>query len=117
MWFEAISKLRVNMDKSESIPMGRVENVEDLVAELGCKVGSLLSTFLGMSLGAPFNPWQLEMELRDWLCGSDNISLRVENHLDMKRFVQFANLFYVYSPFARSDWNRFKGIFCRKVRL
>ena len=117
MWFEAISKLRVNMDKSESIPMGRVENVEDLVAELGCKVGSLLSTFLGMSLGAPFNPWQLEMELRDWLYGSDNISLRVENHFDMKRFVQFANLFYVYSPFARSDWNRFKGIFCRKVRL
>ena len=27
MWFEAISGLRVNMDKSELIPLGRVKNV------------------------------------------------------------------------------------------
>ncbi|RVX12745.1 hypothetical protein CK203_011794 [Vitis vinifera] len=54
MWFEAISGLRVNMDKSELILVGRVENVEDLVAEIGCKVGSLLFTYLGMPLGALF---------------------------------------------------------------
>ena len=54
MWFEAISRLRVNMDKSKLIPVGRVENVEDLASELGCKVGCLLSTYLGMSLGPPF---------------------------------------------------------------
>ena len=34
--------------------MGRVENVEDLPLKLGCKVGSLLFTYLGMLLGAPF---------------------------------------------------------------
>ena len=34
--------------------MGNVENVEELASELGCKVGSLPSTYLGMSLGAPF---------------------------------------------------------------
>ena len=36
MWFEAIPRLRVNMDKSKLIPVGRVENVEDLASELGC---------------------------------------------------------------------------------
>ena len=54
MWFEAISSLKVNMDKSELILVGSVENVEDLASELGCKVGSLPSTYLGMLLGAPF---------------------------------------------------------------
>ena len=34
--------------------MGRVESVEDLASELGCKVGSLPSAYLGMPLGASF---------------------------------------------------------------
>ncbi|RVX07733.1 hypothetical protein CK203_022003 [Vitis vinifera] len=34
--------------------MGRVENLNDLVLELGCKVGVLSSSYLGLSLGAPF---------------------------------------------------------------
>ena len=38
MWFEAILGLKINLDKSEILPMGRVENVEDLALELGCKV-------------------------------------------------------------------------------
>ena len=54
MWFEAICGLKVNLDKSELIPLGRVENVDDLAGELGCKVGSLPSTYLGMPLGASF---------------------------------------------------------------
>ena len=54
MWFEAISGLRINLKKSELILVGCVENVKDLVAELGCKVGSLPSSYLGLSLGAPF---------------------------------------------------------------
>ena len=55
MWFETISGLKVNLDKSDLILVGRVENVDDLACELGCKVGSLPSTYLGMPLGAPFN--------------------------------------------------------------
>ncbi|RVW67890.1 hypothetical protein CK203_061653 [Vitis vinifera] len=54
MWFEAILGLRINLDKSELIPVGCVENVEALAAELGCKVGSLPSSYLGLPLGAPF---------------------------------------------------------------
>ena len=33
--------------------MGEIENVEELVAKLGCKVGSLPSSYLGLSIGAP----------------------------------------------------------------
>ncbi|RVW52669.1 Long chain base biosynthesis protein 2a [Vitis vinifera] len=46
---------RLICDKSELILVGRVENVDDLACDLGCKVGSLPSTYLGMPLGAPFN--------------------------------------------------------------
>ena len=54
MWFEALSGLKVNMEKSELIPIGRVENVGELADEFGYKVGNLPSTYLGMPLGAPF---------------------------------------------------------------
>ncbi|RVX12431.1 Plant UBX domain-containing protein 2 [Vitis vinifera] len=54
MWFEVISGLRINLDKSELILVGCVENVEDLAAKLGCKVRSLPSSYLGLLLGAPF---------------------------------------------------------------
>ncbi|RVW49042.1 hypothetical protein CK203_080976 [Vitis vinifera] len=54
MWFEACSRLRVNLEKSELIPVGRVNDIEDLALELGCKVGGLPSCYLGLPLGAPF---------------------------------------------------------------
>ena len=52
MWFEAISSLSINLNKSE-ILLVRVENVEVLASKLGCKVGSLPSIYLGLPLGAP----------------------------------------------------------------
>ena len=54
MWFEAISGLIINLDKSKLIPVGCVENVKVLVAKLGCKVRSLPSSYLGLPLGALF---------------------------------------------------------------
>ena len=36
MWFEAIFGLSINLNKSEILPMGRVENAEVLASELGC---------------------------------------------------------------------------------
>ena len=44
MLFEVISGLRVNLDKSELISVGRVENVKELAEEFGYKVGRLPST-------------------------------------------------------------------------
>ena len=53
MWFEAFSGLKINLHKSEIIPLRRVDNVEELAAELGCGVGSLPTKYLGLPLGAP----------------------------------------------------------------
>ncbi|RVW58237.1 LINE-1 reverse transcriptase-like [Vitis vinifera] len=90
MWFEATSGLRINLEKSELIPVGRVENMDDLAWEFGCKVGSLPSTYLGMPLGASFKStsvWdgvedrfrkrlvkrRLEKIQRDFLWGGGNL--------------------------------------------
>ena len=35
-WFEAALGLRINLDKSEIIPVGVVEEIDELAAELGC---------------------------------------------------------------------------------
>ena len=53
MWFEAFSRLRINLSKSEIILVGTVSNVETLAIEFGCGVGSLPTTYLGLPLGAP----------------------------------------------------------------
>ena len=53
MWFEVISGLKINLIKCELIPIGWVENLEELAFELGCKVGMLLTSQLGLPLGAP----------------------------------------------------------------
>ena len=62
MWFETLSGLKVNLEKSELILVDRVENVEELADEFGYKVVNLPSTYLGMPLGAPLNLLVLGME-------------------------------------------------------
>ena len=52
MWFEAISSLKINLIKSELILVGKVENLEELAFKLGCKVGVLPPSYLGLPLGA-----------------------------------------------------------------
>ncbi|RVW53516.1 LINE-1 reverse transcriptase-like [Vitis vinifera] len=52
-WFEAALGLRMNLAKSEIIPVGEVEEILELAAELGCRVGSLPSHYLGLPLGVP----------------------------------------------------------------
>ena len=51
-WFEGLSRLRINLDKSSLIPLGKVENEENLAIELGCKIGYLPAEYLGLPLGA-----------------------------------------------------------------
>ena len=52
MWFEALLGLKINLNKSEIIQIGTVDNVEELASELRCKVGSLPTPYLGLPLGA-----------------------------------------------------------------
>ena len=52
MLFEALSGLKINLSKSEIFPIGGRENIEVLRAKLGCRAGSLPTTYLGLPLGA-----------------------------------------------------------------
>ena len=50
--FQAVTGLKVNVLKSEMVPIWKVHNVHAMVEILGCRIGSLPMTYLGMSLGA-----------------------------------------------------------------
>jgi hypothetical protein len=52
--FEAVSGLKVNLSKSELVPMGNVVDVEGLADILGCMVSSLPLKYFGLPLGAGF---------------------------------------------------------------
>ncbi|RVW49060.1 putative ribonuclease H protein [Vitis vinifera] len=54
MWYEAIFRLKINFDKSEVIPVGKVFNVENLASVLGCKIGKLPTSYLDLPFGASF---------------------------------------------------------------
>ena len=54
-WFEVVSRLRVNLQKSEMVPVWDIPNLEALVDVLGCKLSALPMTYLGLPLGAKFN--------------------------------------------------------------
>ena len=51
MWFEALSGLRINLNMSEILSIGSMDNAEELAAELGCGIGSLLTSYPGLPLG------------------------------------------------------------------
>ena len=70
MWFESISGLKINLDKSEILPIRRIENVEEFALELSNKVGALPYSYLGLYI----NLWWLWMA---WRRGSRR-SLHVE---------------------------------------
>ena len=50
--FQALTGLKVNVRKSEMVPIGAVDNVHGLARLLGCRVGNLPMSYLGMPLGA-----------------------------------------------------------------
>ncbi|RVX00991.1 LINE-1 reverse transcriptase-like [Vitis vinifera] len=82
-WFEAASGLRINLAKSEIIPVGDVEDILELAAELGGRVGSLPSHYLGLPLGVPnraTSMWDgVEERIRRRLAfGKTSVAKRVE---------------------------------------
>lgn len=46
--------LKVNIAKSEMVLIGEVNNVHALAEILGCRVGTLPMTYLGMPLGVSY---------------------------------------------------------------
>ena len=73
MWFKAMLGLKVNLDKSEIITVGRVENVEEAALEFGCKVSKPPSSYLGLPLGARFK------EVATW----DGVEERLRKRLSL----------------------------------
>ena len=80
MWLEAISRLKINLGKSELILVGDVSNLEELVGILGCKVGALPTTYLGLPLRIPHKSYRVWEGVEECLlCGRDNIFQRGED--------------------------------------
>ena len=52
--FQAFTGLKVNVEKSEIVPVGEVGNIDALANILRCRVGSLPMKYLGMPLGTPY---------------------------------------------------------------
>jgi hypothetical protein len=69
-YFEVVTGLKLNMGKSEVVPMGDVGNVADFADILCCNIGSFPTTYLGLPLWASFkdlsvwNPILEKMERR-----------------------------------------------------
>ena len=55
LWFEAISGLNINLEKSFVMAVGCVEDLESLALELGCSTGTLPTTYLDLPLGMRCN--------------------------------------------------------------
>ena len=65
------------MNKSEIMPIENVENMEVLALELGCKVGALASSYLGLSLRAHHLEWHRGKVQKEVDLVEENIFLRV----------------------------------------
>ena len=59
LWFESITGLKINLDKSSILSVGDVVNLDVLTSKLGCKIGVLPSTCLGLPLGTRRNSLQV----------------------------------------------------------
>ena len=54
IWFKAVSRLKINLGKSDLVPVGMVDNLDLLLIVLSCKQGTLPMKYLGVPLGAKF---------------------------------------------------------------
>ena len=52
--FQAFTGLKVNVGKSEIVPIGEVSNIQSLASILQCRVGNLPMTYLVMPLGTSY---------------------------------------------------------------
>lgn len=59
MRIEACSRLKINLEKSELIPVGNVPNMKELAEVQGYKVGALPTTYLSLLLDAPYKSFKV----------------------------------------------------------
>jgi hypothetical protein len=63
--FEAVSGLKINLPKSSLVPVGPLDDVEQLAGVLGCGISSLPLKYLGLQLGASFKLKSMWTELEE----------------------------------------------------
>jgi hypothetical protein len=118
--FEASTGLRVNLGKSEIVPMGDVVNLRVLADILCCCIGSLPMNYLGMPLGSTFkstliwNPFIEKMEYR--LAGWKRLYLSTGGRLTLLRVrflvsLPFIFLFSLFLVVLRRELSKFNGSF------
>lgn len=78
--------MNVNLQKSEIILVGEIDNQDDLAKLMGCKKGALPSIYLGLPLGAKFKVKQFGMlwsrnSERESLCRRGTIYERVKGYI------------------------------------
>jgi hypothetical protein len=65
--FEAVSGLKVNLAKSVLVPVGFLEDVDQLASRLGCGIADLPLKYLGLPLGASFKLKEVWRDLEDMM--------------------------------------------------
>ena len=96
--------LKVNLEKSKLIPLGSVDQVEELILVPGFKVGTLPFTYLGCLWELLLDLWQYVMGwkrsfVKDFRCGNDSSSLKGWGlHLLRALYLAFSYIF-VFIPY------------------
>ena len=67
IFFEAITGLKINVGKSEIVPVGEVGNLDALALILCCKVGCLPMSYLDMPLGAHYKDSSIWNPIIEWM--------------------------------------------------
>jgi hypothetical protein len=97
-----VSGLKINLAKSELVPVGNDNNVDGLASILGYGVSYLPLKYLGLLLETSFKAksiWdgvieKIECRLASWKMM--HLSKGGRNHLDQEHPIQFAYIFHVY---------------------
>lgn len=84
--FEAVSGLRINLMKSSIFAVGEVINIEERAADLGCKVGCLPSSYLGLPLGAKYRSKAIWVRWWNVLRGDLPFSVGIVESLFIQRW-------------------------------
>ena len=103
--FQAVTGLKVNVHKSEMVPIGEVDDVQALADILDCRVRTLPMSYLGMPLGASHNSpsiWNPILEkIERKLAGWKKLYLSKRGRLMLLKSTlsSLPPIFYLFSPF------------------
>lgn len=99
LFFQAAPGLRINIAKSEILPVGNVGDIEHLASFFGCKVASFPTTYLGLPLGASLKnlaSWNPVVERFERGVEKAVVIERGKANSNQEHVVKFAYVLHVY---------------------